>query len=125
GGGGWSDVGGGREGPGRSALGVTGKRPTDCFDVGAILQRNAGDDRGVARVRVRCRVTLVIVEEDFAEPAIRESGDGAGITKAASRKLKRLGGAPGGEPVTGGGGGGICRSPSRAPGVRGELPRVP
>ena len=59
----------------RAAVAVTTQRPTNDFDVGPVLERERQDDRGVAGVRVALIPGFVIVQKQFADPAIGESAD--------------------------------------------------
>jgi hypothetical protein len=52
---------------------VSAQSLANSFNLGATLERDAADDGAVARIGVGCWVGLVVVQENFADPAIRES----------------------------------------------------
>src|SRR5207302_9410941 len=58
------------ERPARTALAVTTQSATDCLDVRTVLDRDRENDRAVSRVRVRRRIRLLVVQEDFPDPTI-------------------------------------------------------
>jgi hypothetical protein len=48
-----------------------------------VLKRDAGCDRGVARVDGGAAAALIAVDEDFANAAVRKAANGAGELQAA------------------------------------------
>jgi hypothetical protein len=79
---------------------VTAEGAADCLDVRAVLDRDRENDRAVARVRIRRRVGLVVVQEDFPDPTIGESTDCRGVAQASDLDLESLAEASVGKPLS-------------------------
>ena len=72
---------------------IAAESATDRVNVGAMLEGKAQDDRGVAGVRVALIAKLVIVQEQFTDPAIWKAAHGRREAQAVQFERERLRGA--------------------------------
>jgi hypothetical protein len=77
------DVEGLRNRPQRTAGAIPAQRLADFVDVGAVLERERQDDRGVTRVGVALIPGFVIVKEKLANGAVCKAANAGGEAQAA------------------------------------------
>src|SRR5262249_2650601 len=85
----------GRRGP---ALYIAEKRSPQSFQWTTKLQCEACGDCRVARVAVGLAAGLVVLQEDFADAAIRQITNRRGVRETTYLELERFGSAPVGQP---------------------------
>jgi hypothetical protein len=71
--------------------GITAKRTADYLRIGAVPNRDAERDRGVAGVGVGCAITFVIAEKQLPDRAVMIPADRTGIVQAGNLNLEGLG----------------------------------
>jgi hypothetical protein len=83
----------------RTPMAVSGKSPTKSVEICAVLERDRANDGAIARIRIGRRIGLVVVQEDFANAAIREASDSRCVPQPSTLEVECRVPAPIREPL--------------------------